>query len=121
MEGTGAVLCARVSSAGQKADLGRQVARLAAFAAERGLRVAKVVFEVVFEVGRGRNGHRKGLLSVPRSPDDSAIVVEHRDPPSALWLGVWSISRRLWPRWAAKWSSWTPKKRKKQRTIWCKA
>ena len=35
----GAVLYARVSSADQKADLDRQVARLAAFAAEHGIRV----------------------------------------------------------------------------------
>lgn len=56
----GAVLYARVSSADQKAYLDRQVARLAAFAAERGIRVAKVITEV----GSGLNGH---------------IVVEHRD------------------------------------------
>jgi predicted site-specific integrase-resolvase len=74
-EETGAVLYARVSSADQKADLERQVARLAAFAAEQGMRVTKVVAEV----GSGLNGHRKGLLAVLRSPDYGAIVVEHRD------------------------------------------
>jgi putative resolvase len=52
----GAVRYARVSSADQKADLDRQVARLAAFAAERGIGVAKVVAEV----GSGLNGHRNG-------------------------------------------------------------
>ncbi len=71
----GAVLYARVSSVDQKADLDRQVARLAAFAAEKGIRVAKVVAEV----GSGLNGHRKGLISVLRSPEYGAIVVEHRD------------------------------------------
>jgi putative resolvase len=61
----GAVLYARVSSADQKADLDREVARLAAFAAENGIPVAKVVAGV----GSGLNGHRKGLLGVLRSPD----------------------------------------------------
>jgi putative resolvase len=71
----GAVLYARVSSADQRADLDRQVARLAAFAAEKGIRVAKVVAEV----GSGLNGHRKGLLAALRSPEYGAIIVEHRD------------------------------------------
>jgi len=71
----GAVLYARVSSADQRSDLDRQVARLAAFAAERGIRVAKVVAEV----GSGLNGHRKGLMAVLRSPEYGIIVVEHRD------------------------------------------
>jgi len=71
----GAVLYARVSSADQKADRDRQVARLAAFAADRGIRVARVVAEV----GRGLNGHRKGLRTVLRSPEYGISVVEHRD------------------------------------------
>jgi putative resolvase len=71
----GAVLYARVSSSDREADLDRQVARLATFAAERGITVSKVVAEV----GSGLNGHRKGLLSVLRSPEYGAIVVEHRD------------------------------------------
>jgi putative resolvase len=71
----GAVLYARVSTADQKADLDRQVARLAAFATENDMRVAKVVAEV----GSGLNGHRKGLLAVLRSPEYGVLVVEHRD------------------------------------------
>ncbi|MBX5465819.1 MAG: IS607 family transposase [Clostridia bacterium] len=71
----GAVLYARVSSADQKADLDRQVARLAAFSAEKGIKVARVVAEV----GSGLNGHRKGLISALRSPEYGAIIVEHRD------------------------------------------
>ena len=51
------------------------MARLAAFAAEKGMRVAKVVAEV----GSGLNGHRKGLLAVLRSPEYGLVVVEHRD------------------------------------------
>jgi putative resolvase len=74
-EEAGVVLYARVSSAEQKADLDRQVARLAAFAAENRMRVAKVVAEV----GSGFDGHRKGLMAVLRSPEYGAIVVEHRD------------------------------------------
>lgn len=74
-EKMGAVLYARVSSADQKADLDRQVARLASFAAENGIKVAKVVAEV----GSGLNGHRKGLISVLRSPEYGTIIVEHRD------------------------------------------
>lgn len=71
----GVVLYARVSSADQKADLDRQVARLAAFSAEKGIRVGKVVAQV----GSGLNGRRKGLITVLRSPEYGAIVVEQRD------------------------------------------
>ncbi len=71
----GAVLYARVASADQKSDLDRQVARLSVFAAERGLRVAKVVAEV----GSGPSGDRKGLLAVLRTAEYGKIVVEHRD------------------------------------------
>jgi predicted site-specific integrase-resolvase len=71
----GAVLYARVSSADARADLDRQVARLAVFAAEKGIKVTKVVAEV----GSGLNGRRKGLLAVLRSPEYGTIVVEHRD------------------------------------------
>lgn len=71
----GAVLYARVTSGDQKADLDRQVARLATFAAEQGWQVARVVVEV----GSGLNGHRRGLLSVLRSSEYGVIVVEHRD------------------------------------------
>ena len=61
----GIFLYARVSAVDQKADLDRQVARLSAFAAERGPRVAKVVAEV----GSGLNGHRQGLLAALRCPE----------------------------------------------------
>jgi putative resolvase len=76
----GAVLDARVSAADQRADLDRQVARLAAFAAERGIRGATVVTEV----GRGLNGPRKGLMAVLRAPAYGMIVVEHRDRLAGL-------------------------------------
>src|SRR6202142_4159376 len=49
----GVALYARVSSADQKSDLDRQLARLSEFAALKHLRV----IEVVREVGSGLNGH----------------------------------------------------------------
>jgi len=71
----GVVLYARVSSADQKSDLDRQIARLAVFAAENKMRVT----EVVKEVGSGLNGHRRGLMRVLRNPKFKTVVVEHRD------------------------------------------
>lgn len=73
--GNDAVLYARVSSSDQRADLDRQVARLATFATEKGLRVV----EVVKEVGSGLNGHRRGLMRLLKSPAVKTLVVEHRD------------------------------------------
>jgi predicted site-specific integrase-resolvase len=71
----GVALYARVSSADQKADLDRQVARLAVFAAGRGWRVV----DVIREVGSGLNGHRRGLMRLLRTPAVAIVVVEHRD------------------------------------------
>jgi predicted site-specific integrase-resolvase len=71
----GAALYARVSSADQKADLDRQVARLATFAAGRGLRV----IDVIREVGSGLNGHRRGLMRLLHNSGIQTVVVEHRD------------------------------------------
>jgi len=69
------VLYGRVSSSDQRADLTRQVDRLRAFAAGRGL--AEV--EVVEEVGSGLNGHRRKLIRMLADPTVTTIVVEHRD------------------------------------------
>jgi putative resolvase len=71
----GAVLYARVSAHDQRADLDRQVARLAAWAASNGVRVA----EVVTEVGSGLNGQRPKLARLLADPTVAMIVVEHRD------------------------------------------
>lgn len=71
----GVALYARVSSADQKADLERQIARLAVYAAEKSLRVT----EVVKEIGSGLNGHRRGLMQLLRTPAVTTVVVEHRD------------------------------------------
>ena len=62
---------ARVSPAGQKDDLGRQVARLAMSGSG--------ISEFVTEVGSALNGRRPKLLKILRDPSVSTIVVEHRD------------------------------------------
>jgi predicted site-specific integrase-resolvase len=66
---------ARVSSADQKADLNRQVARVTAWATAQQMPVDKVVVEV----GSALNGHRRKFLALLRDPTVSRIVVEHRD------------------------------------------
>ncbi|MGI8685888.1 MAG: IS607 family transposase [Acidimicrobiales bacterium] len=71
----GVAIYARVSSADQRGDQDRQVARLTAVATERRLPPTKVVAEV----GSGLNGHRTKLLSLLRDPTVGTIVVEHRD------------------------------------------
>lgn len=65
----------RVSSADQKTDLDRQVARVVTEAAGRGLAVG----EVVPEVGSGLDGKRRELHRVLSDPTATVIVVEHRD------------------------------------------
>ena len=68
-------VCARVSSADQKADLDRQVARVTAWATDRGIAVDKVVVEV----GSALNGHRRKFLALLGEQSVKRIVVEHRD------------------------------------------
>ena len=69
------VVYAQVSSADQKTDLDRQVARVTTWATGQRLAVSRVVTEV----GSALNGHRKKFLAVLRDPSVSTIVVEHRD------------------------------------------
>jgi putative resolvase len=71
----GAALYARVSSADQKNDLDRQLARLTEFAVARKLPVV----DAVKEVGSGLNGHRKGMIRLLHNAAAQTIVVEHRD------------------------------------------
>ena len=71
----GVALYARVSSADQKADLDRQLARLTEFSVANKLPIV----DAVKEVGSGMNGHRRGLLRLLRDPKAQTIVVEHRD------------------------------------------
>jgi predicted site-specific integrase-resolvase len=65
---------ARVSSADQKADLDRQVARVTAWATTQQIPVDKVVTEV----GSALNGHRRKFLALLRDSSVQRIVVEHR-------------------------------------------
>jgi putative resolvase len=71
----GVALYARVSSADQKADLERQLARLTEFAASQKMLVA----DSVKEIASGMNGHRKGLTRLLSNQEVKIIVVEHRD------------------------------------------
>lgn len=66
---------ARVSSADQKPDLDRQVARVTAWATTEQIAVDKVVTEV----GSALNGRRRKFLALLRDPSVKRIVVEHRD------------------------------------------
>jgi len=70
-----AALYARVSSADQKSDLDRQLARLTEFAVAQKLHVV----DAVKEVGSGLNGHRKGMIRLLHNAEAQTIVVEHRD------------------------------------------
>jgi putative resolvase len=69
------VVYARVSSHDQRADLGRQVARLTSWATSNGYEVG----QVVTEVGSGLSGKRPRLRRILSDPDARVIVVEHRD------------------------------------------
>ena len=69
------VVYARVSSADQRPDLDRQVARVTEWATGQHLSVDRVVTEV----GSALNGHRRKFLALLRDQAVSTIVVEHRD------------------------------------------
>jgi predicted site-specific integrase-resolvase len=66
---------ARVSSADQKADLDRQVARVTAWATAEQIPGVRVVTEV----GSALNGHPRKVLALLRDPAVTRIVVEHQD------------------------------------------
>jgi len=69
------VIYARVSSADQKDDLDRQVARVPAWATSNGYSIDSVVTEV----GSALNGRRRKFLCLMRDPQVTTIIVEHRD------------------------------------------
>jgi predicted site-specific integrase-resolvase len=69
------VVYAHVSSADQRQDLERQVARVTTWATTHELAVDRVVTEV----GSALNGHRRSLLGLLGDPEVTTIVVEHRD------------------------------------------
>jgi predicted site-specific integrase-resolvase len=64
-----------VSSADQKADLDRQVARVTAWATTQQIPVDKLVTEV----GSALNGHRRKFFALLRDPAVNRNVVEHWD------------------------------------------
>jgi predicted site-specific integrase-resolvase len=68
------VIYARVSSADQKSDLDRQVARVTSWATSNGYSVDSVVTEV----GSALNGKRRKFLGLLRDPQATTIIVEHR-------------------------------------------
>jgi predicted site-specific integrase-resolvase len=68
-------LYARVSSADQKTDLDRQIARLVLYASEKQLPIS----QTITEIGSGLNGHRPKLLRLLRDESINVILVEHRD------------------------------------------
>jgi predicted site-specific integrase-resolvase len=69
------VVYARVSSADQKPDLDRQVARVISWATEHGYEIG----QVVTEVGSALNGKRRKFLSLLGDSSATVILVEHRD------------------------------------------
>ena len=69
------VVYARVSSADQRDDLGRQVGRVVEWATGQGHRPD----EVVKEIGSGLNGNRSRLRRLVADPLVKTIVVEHRE------------------------------------------
>ncbi len=71
----GVALYARVSSADQKSDLDRQLARLT----EHAVAHKMVIVDAVKEVGSGLNGHRRNMLKLLGNPEVNAILVEHRE------------------------------------------
>ncbi|HZX98129.1 MAG TPA: IS607 family transposase [Dermatophilaceae bacterium] len=64
-----------VSSADQRQDLERQVARVTTWVTTHDFAVDRVVTEV----GSALNGRRRKLLTLLRDPEVTTIVVEHRD------------------------------------------
>lgn len=71
----GVGLYARVSSRDQQADLERQAARLARWAAAAGHRVVRTESEI----GSGMDGGRAGARRLLADPGVTTVVVEHRD------------------------------------------
>ena len=64
-----------MSSADQRDDLARQVARVCSWAVANGFSIDRVVTEV----GSGLNGKRRKFLGLVSDPKVTTILVEHRD------------------------------------------
>ena len=78
------VCYARVSSAGQKADLQRQADRLKAFARSMGVEAP----EIVTETGSGMDDKRRKLKRLLADPTVGMIIVEHRDRLARMNAGL---------------------------------
>lgn len=78
------VCYARVSSAGQKADLQRQADRLKAFALGMGVEAP----EIVTETGSGMDDKRRKLKRLLADPTVGMIIVEHRDRLARMNAGL---------------------------------
>ena len=78
------VCYARVSSAGQKADLQRQDDRLKAFALSMGVEAP----EIVTETGSGMDDKRRKLKRLLADPTVGMIIVEHRDRLARMNAGL---------------------------------
>ncbi len=78
------VCYARVSSAGQKADLQRQADRLKAFALSMGVEAP----ELVTETGSGMDDKRRKLKRLLADPTVGMIIVEHRDRLARMNAGL---------------------------------
>ena len=74
-EPTKTIIYTRVSSADQKPDLDRQIARVMTWASAKELSVDGVVTEIGF----GPDGHRKKFEKLLRDGSVKTILVEHRD------------------------------------------
>jgi putative resolvase len=83
------VAYARVSSQDQKMDLDRQFARIAEWAAARGIRIDRYVREV----GSGLNDKRRELAALLVDQTVGTIVVEHRDRLARF--GVMQLEKAL--------------------------
>ena len=78
------VCYARVSSAGQKADLQRQADRLKAFALSMGVEAT----EIVTETGSGMDDKRRKLKRLLADPTVGMRIVEHRDRLARMNAGL---------------------------------
>jgi putative resolvase len=79
----GVVICGRVSSCGQRGDLGWRVAWLAGYLTAKGIASSKVVFEA----GSGLNGYRTRVLSLLRDASAGAIVAGYRERLARFGVG----------------------------------
>ena len=100
---------ARVSSADQRADLDRQVARVTAWATAQQIPVDKVVTEV----GSARSGHRRKFLALLGDPRWVALW-------SSIGIGSAGSDRSMFkPRWLRRAESLWCSIQLRSMTTWC--